>query len=270
MSVKNAFLCFILRKKRQKVVKILFLFIFWLVRGFFFQVNPPKLIYTLIFWSYWAKKLSLNSIPFDDLFSYPIITVEKLKDFSVLLLESGSRARAREERKREKEREQTKKKKKGPAGLQYDTDQWIPWSSSSSSPSPSPKAPRPLLKYLLITWCSCVRNATKCQRTRSNNFRFAWSVKRINHSTKNSNSVELTESHLVFPFILLSSLCVIFHLPVSIRICYLVCKDLIGNDVFWHGILAWHFNMVFWHGILAWHLTWHLIWHLTWHFDITF
>ena len=40
--------------------------------GGFFQENPPKLIYTLIFWSYWAKKLSLNSIPFDDLFSHPI------------------------------------------------------------------------------------------------------------------------------------------------------------------------------------------------------
>ena len=40
--------------------------------GFFFQANPPKLMDSLIFWSYWAKKLSLNSIPCDDLFSYPI------------------------------------------------------------------------------------------------------------------------------------------------------------------------------------------------------
>ena len=50
-----------------------------------------------------------------------MFTVEKLKDFCVSLLESGSRARERE-RERERTKKKKKKKKKGPAGLQYNTD----------------------------------------------------------------------------------------------------------------------------------------------------
>ena len=82
-TAKKLILNSILKKIHKNIWKCCF-FVLFAWSGGFFQARAPKLLHYPIFWSYWAKKWVASSIPYDDLFSYPLSYGDVLVQYSKL------------------------------------------------------------------------------------------------------------------------------------------------------------------------------------------